>query len=233
MVPVVLGQLVALILGACDVWFARIGNIIVNLILNLLDQYISWSMVIWFRLFRAFNSMQFLADFLHTATQVLSILFLLHCSSTYLLIFLFSFFVCVYSKFWVNLCQPINSLPFALLQFFSHLISSSSFNPLPLPTSRLPSPSPFAWLKQTSDLPLCLHQWTMDAWLWSFVFLCIFSIMTYVQWFEVISISRIGLLDKLERVSCPILLALCWSTPRIYDMWFCCCYMLSSCSLCQ
>ena len=120
-----------------------------------------------------------------------------------------------------------------LLQFFSHLISSSSFTPLPLPTSRLPSPSPFAWLKQTSDLPLCLHQWTMDAWLWSFVFLCIFSTMTYVQWFEVISISRIGLLDKLERVSCPILLALCWSTPRIYDMWFCCCYMLSSCSLCQ
>ena len=99
MVPAVLGQLVALILGRCDVWSAKICNIIVKLILNLLHQNILWSMVIWFRLFRAFNSMRFLADFLHTATQVLSILFLLHCSSIYFLIFLFSFFVCVYSKF--------------------------------------------------------------------------------------------------------------------------------------
>ena len=170
MVPVVLGQLVALILGACDVWFARICNIIVNLILNLLDQYISWSMVIWFRLFRAFNSMRFLADFLHTATQVLSILFLLHCSSIYLLIFLFSFFVCVYSKFWVNLSFELIYVNlstlchllfynFSLISYHPHLLTLSHSQP---PASHLPPPSP-GWSK-----PLISHsaytsgQWTVE-----------------------------------------------------------------------
>ena len=131
---------------------------------------------------------------------------LLHCSSIYLLIFLFSFFVCVYSKFWVNLCQPINSLPFALLQFFSHLISSSSFNPLPLPTSRLPSPSSLPLRLAEANLWSPTLPTPVDNGLWNeiimyFVF-SVFSMywLMYVKCLEISFTTRIGLLDKLVQV---------------------------------
>ena len=145
----------------------------------------------------------------------------LHYSSILSLIFLFffnfqfSFFFCfrfsnmIYSKF---LSKPVNFFAICSISIFHpHLISSSSFYPLLLPSSHLPSPSPLPGLKQTPILPRnCLHQWTWTVIVIS-VFCVFFFILTcvlYVKWFEVSFTWRIGLLDKLKWVSSPILLAL-------------------------
>ena len=112
------------------------------------------------------------------------------------------------SKF---LSKPVNFLPFALFQFFHHhVISSSSFYPLPLPTSHLPSPSPFAWAEANLwSTTLSTPIWILDC---DFSCIsCIFRILTHVsKMFDVSFIRRIGLLDKLVQVSSPILLALRW-----------------------
>ena len=98
----------------------------------------------------------------------------LHYSSILSLIFLFffnfqfSFFFCfrfsnmIYSKF---LSKPVNFFAICSISIFHpHLISSSSFYPLLLPSSHLPSPSPLPGLKQTLILPRnCLHQWTLNS----------------------------------------------------------------------
>ena len=115
--------------------------------------------------------------------------------------------------------KPVNFFAICSISIFHpHLISSSSFYPLLLPTSHLPSPSPLPGLKQTPILPRnCLHQWTWTVIVIS-VFCVFFFILTcvlYVKWFEVSFTWRIGLLDKLKWVSSPILLAMHWFDLRV------------------
>ena len=111
-----------------------------------------------------------------------------------------------------------------LISYHPHLLTLSHSN-LPTPLS-LPLRLAEANLWSCLRLVYTSGLWTMIT---IFTVFCVFSLIDlYVKWFDVIIIWRIGLLDKLVRVSSPILLAPQWIDllPRnciyVIQLLFCC-----------